>query len=214
MSSDKPEQPGTFVPREPHLEYTIGFGEPDWQAHIGGNFDGPEHGADLTWNWLGKDRGWCVLPKLSHEHDYLIRIEAAPLAPFGCRVQRVVITAGESELLNICLPDSTSAEAVARLALPKVAADVTSINARISLERSADPTLRVFANDLPVAELSFEPEGHLQYRDFYLRREVLNSTTALFFQAAQAFGPQDIPDSPDKRMLSFRLFRMLIFRIG
>lgn len=199
-------------------EYIIGFGEPDWQSHLGGGFHGPESADAITYNWLSGEKAWCVLPPLSPEADYVIRLEAAPMAPFQSDVQLIRVVAGEQELRWVTSRQQVLATRDLSLRLsPSSVTNKPSgpeANLRVSCEVLPSPRLNISINDLPAARLDYDTRQCMQIRDFPLSRDLLGPSAVMFFEPNVAFEPSDLADSTDDRSLSFRLFRMMLYRLG
>jgi hypothetical protein len=208
----------TTGPSNLEPEYIIGFGEPDWQAHLGGGFLGPESGDGVSYNWISAERAWCVLPELRAGCDYLVRLEAAPLAPYESDVQMIRVSAGENEA---CWVTSRGAMFAARDVELKLTPDVISrtpagpeLKLTVSCEFLAPPRLAITINDIPAARLDYETRTCMQIRDFPVPRDLLGSSPVMFFEPNLVFQQQDFEGSPDARSLSIRLFRMMLYPLG
>jgi hypothetical protein len=186
------------------------FGEPEWRAYLGGGFLGPEKSGSISWNWLSDRRAWCVLPPLDSTRDYLLRLEAAPVAFYGTMLWDVQLFAEEVPLARRVL---ALEENEASLSLPtksvfqKIGTMPEML--RVSLRKLGQPRLDVFLNDLPLAHLQFQIAPYVQPHEILLRHELLAERNVLAFEASYAVAPQDVdPSSSDKRQLSFRMFRL------
>lgn len=192
---------------------SISFGHPEWQTHLGGDFRGIESAGEVSWNWAGAGECWCVLPLLEPDTGYSVRLEAAPLAPFSADLRELEVLCGGARLLRrvaACGADETAMDIP--LSLEELARRHPLARLELVWRRLPPPTLSVRANDLPVAELVFETRPDMQFRDFALRRKLLAAApeTVLFFKPNIAVSKRDLEGSGEDRLLSFRLFRLIL----
>jgi hypothetical protein len=196
----------------PH-RYEILFGAECWQSHLGGGFHGPEEGDTFSWNWLSDKQAWCVLPPLSLERDYRVRIEAAPVAFYEKLLWEFRVDYGDKTLSKIVFPvDSHGASLT--FSLPELfRQSAARANHRFiaTVRQLPPPCLTLTINGLPLEQLHYDPVPHVQPREFTLRHELLSDRNVMFFQANYALSQRDAdPSSNDDRLLSFRMYRMFI----
>lgn len=197
---------------KPEILASIEFGEPEWQSYLGGAFLGAERSGAISWNWLSDGPAWCVLPPLSLERDYLLRLEAAPFAPYdstlwefelrcGARVFARRVIAVEHRETTVTLPMGESSEFAAH---PRACVEWR-------IRKLDEPALSVRLNDLPVAELAYTPRPVVQPHEFLVRHELLSDRNILEFRPSYAIAARDLDErASDQRRLSFRFFRMLV----
>ncbi|MCX7626731.1 MAG: hypothetical protein N2Z21_11060 [Candidatus Sumerlaeaceae bacterium] len=188
----------------------IEFGAPEWQAFLGGGFLGVEQAGPIAWNWLSDRTGWCVLPPLDVACDYRLRIEAAPIAFYGAALWDIQLWADGKKISRrvVSVEDSqTDLEIPFQELLEQVSRPPTTLKWKIrKLNR---PQIRMFINDLPLAQLDFEYAPYVQTHEVLLRHELLGEKNVLTFEPSYAVSPHDIdPASPDLRQFSFRVFRL------
>ena len=187
---------------------TIVFGHAEWQTHIGGSFLGPEEKDGIAQNWVGLGRCWCILPNLKPGLDYVVRLEAAPLAPYGSELQEITVLSHEGQpVCHRIFPVSTSS--IAKFF--QLQSDNKSFEFR--WRRLDAPTLTVTANSLLMGRLVFQTRPDLQNFDLLLRRDLVQPNTILEFEPNYAISPLSLEDSADARTISFRFFRLLLFEV-
>jgi hypothetical protein len=199
-------------------DFAIYFGAPEWQAHLGGDFHGPEFENGISWNWAGSDRCWCVLPSLE-QRDYQLRLEAAPHSPFQSKLYELILRSGNNQCIRRVIPVSEPTMRGAmqlNLEALRESGAVTSggiLPLQYEWRVLPDPIVDVYCNDLPVAELAFELHSDLQLRDFVLRRQLIRERNVLYFVPNFAVSTVELGSGQDARQLSLRFFRMLISAI-
>lgn len=188
----------------------IEFGAQEWQPFLGGGFLGVEKAGPIAWNWLSDRTGWCVLPPLEMQYDYRLHLEAAPVAFHGTALWDIQLWA-DGRKISRRVVSVEDAKADLEIPFQELAEQVTRVPSSLKWKiRKLDrPQLRLFINDLPLAQLDFEYTPCVQTHQVLLRHELLGEKNILTFEASYAVSPHDIdPTSPDLRQLSFRLFRL------
>lgn len=193
----------------------VEFGNPDWLAHLGGGFWGPEKAGGIAWNWLSDATAWCVLPPLDCHRDYLLRLEAAPLAVYESLLWDFQLWSGKSRILRKVVPveaDKLTIKQFSSSFLQRYGEFPAEWEWRIvKLDR---PQLRLRLNDLPLGTLNYDPLPHVQPREIVLRHELIRERNILYFDANYAVARCDVEEgAEDTRELSFRLFRMLLHKL-
>lgn len=186
----------------------VEFGRPEWQAHLGGSFHGPEERGGIAQNWAGDGHCWCVLTGLDPSHDHAARLEAAPYAPYGAELQEIrLLTPGGRVVFERVIPvEATRVAHQVRLA-------PTATDLEFQWRCLGLPELAVRANNRPVAQLEYECRPDLQIRDFLIRRDLLSENTVLTFEPNFSIRPEALEGNPETRVLSFRFFRLLLYRL-
>ncbi len=196
-----------IVPSDGPASLVLDFGSPDWQAHLGGSFYGPEVCGGISYNWAGAGRCWAVLAGLDAACDYAVSLEAAPFALYGAELQQVSLVAPDGRLVLEHVFPADADGAARPLRLPASAA---ALHVEFRWRRLGAPALAVSVNAALIARLPFAPRPELQTADFLLRRDFLQNNTVLTFEPDYAVVPQG---GAEKRALSFRFFRLSLWRL-
>ncbi len=187
----------------PAAEHIVEFGSPDWSLYLGGDYAGIEQAGGISWNWAGANRVWCILPAVEAHRDYMLRLHAAPFAPFQTDLRELVVAADANILKR----------RVVAAREPVVQTSFDSPGGKLALLWRAMPLpqLEVHLNETAVARFEYEQRPDLQMRECLLRREFfLTERNVLFFTPNFAVSPEELGTPGDSRRLSFRLFRAVL----
>jgi hypothetical protein len=213
------------TPAAPPL-LTVHFGDPAWQAHLGGDFHAPEESGGMSWIWMGAGRCWVILPGGLPDSDLQMRLEAAPHWPVppDHDIMDISVVDDSSNVIRglACRPKDDAIWQALPHTIPFRGSEPATGHpcdmmlrvqkrAPLTLEIRADSAGLATSDSAGLATMEFDQSQLIQAREFLLPRGALNPSRTLTFKASSAIAPVELaPGHPDARRLSFRLFRMQV----
>ena len=183
---------------------TVQFGDPAWQAHLGGDFHAPEESGGISWIWMGAGKCWIVLPAGLPDADLRVRLEAAPHWPVppGHEILEMTVTDDSGSVIHgaACRYKNDAIWQGLPLQIPFRGCEPATGRPRdmtIRLQQRAPSTLDIRSESAGLETIEFDQSQLIQAREFVLPRGVLQPSRTLYFKASSAIAPVELTgDTP------------------